>query len=199
MPPYLRKIAWRLSASRPGPWLKHPLSHPIRTSMALMVVRTGFAKTTLIMWQHIPADWKRVATICRLFDYFRSHRRLRMSAMGPHLALQEGAAMKCCGRPDAVCCCPCRATHYMMCLVVGEACERKRSLSHLCKLMLAGASRSRLTGPCRLNDITPIQGLGVPLHAVAAGHERQPAPGSASQAPTEINVFAQRFANLPPW
>ena len=63
--------------------------------------------------------------------------------------------------------------------------------AHLCKLSLAGANCSRPSGPCRLNDVTPIQRFCLPHHAVAAGRERQSASGSASQEPTS--------GNRPPW
>ena len=98
----------------PGPLFEPALSHPIRTSMALMVVRTGFAKATAIAESPIPAEADRPATISRHLDYLGGLERLRMSAMLPHLAIQEGASIRCGVRPDAISCSPRRATHYMM-------------------------------------------------------------------------------------
>ncbi len=193
-PSLANALSCRLATARPDvngqrrapePSLEPALSHAVRTSMALMVVRTVFART--------------IATISLRLDYLDGLKRLRMSALPPHLAIQEGASIRSRARPDAISCSPSRATHYMMCSIVSKAHERKDRPSHLCKLTHAEVSRRRLTGRCKVSDITPIQGLGVPLHAIAAGHEGLPTPRSASQDPVVMNALVRRFGNRPPW
>ena len=104
------------------------------------------AKTTAIAMQLIPAESDDLGTVSRRLDYLNNLTWLCMSAMPPDLAIQEGASIKRRARPDAIACCPRRTTHYMMCFIVSEAHNRESNSAHLCKLALAGASWSHLTG-----------------------------------------------------
>ncbi len=62
--------------------------------MALMVVRTGFAKAAAIALSLIPAESERFATLSPRPDYLDTLKQLRISAMPPHLAIQEGAPFR---------------------------------------------------------------------------------------------------------
>lgn len=73
------------------------------------------------------------------------------------------------------------------------------SSAHLCKLTHAGASWTRPTGLSRLQNIRPVQGSGVPFHAVAAVRDRPPAPSFASPDPPAMAALSQRIEDPPPW